>query len=160
MLFKREKETRALNDVASRLGRGEGSMTLIEGPAGIGKTSLLARAESIYRAAGYQVRSARAGVLERQMPYGIVRQLLEPLIERADDDERGRLLGGPARLSLVAFGRTREGRGARSLRADPRPVLAARQSRRSSAVCALGRRRPVGRHGIAPMARLRRAPRT
>ena len=108
MLFEREKETRALNDVASRLGRGEGSMTLIEGPAGIGKTSLLARAESIYRAAGYQVRSARAGVLERQMPYGIVRQLLEPLIERADDDERGRLLGGPARLSLVAFGRTRE----------------------------------------------------
>jgi DNA-binding CsgD family transcriptional regulator len=103
-LLEREEETRALRSVVDRLMSGEGSMVLIEGPAGIGKTSLLREAEAIGRAEGVRVRVARAGRLERRMPYGIARQLLEPVIERASAKERSQFLDGAASLSLVAFG--------------------------------------------------------
>ena len=109
VLLEREKETLALSDVISRLTAGEGSMTLVEGPAGIGKTSLLDHAERIGREADLQVRVARGGVLEHRMPFGIVRQLLEPLVERAGEEERSRILEGTAALSLVAFGPRKTG---------------------------------------------------
>lgn len=47
----------------------------------------------------------RAGELEREMPFGVVRQLVEPVLESAGAKERARLLAGNARLALVALGR-------------------------------------------------------
>ena len=58
---------------------GVGGAVVFEGPAGIGKSSLLAAARTV-AAAEMRVLSARGGELERELPFGIVRQLLEPVV--------------------------------------------------------------------------------
>ena len=77
---------------------GSGGGLVFEGPAGIGKSSLLAAAQA---AAGADLRvlSARGGELERELPFGVVRQLLEPIVAAAGDDERDALLAGAAALA-------------------------------------------------------------
>lgn len=77
---------------------------LVEGPAGIGKTRVLAEAVKSAAEAGFLVREARGGEMEREMPFGVARQLFEPLIERADSEERATWLSGSARHALVALG--------------------------------------------------------
>ena len=103
-LLERERELDAVRDALDRLADGQGSMLLIEGPAGIGKTRLLAAATELGRRQAALVLEARAGQLEREMPFAVARQLLEPPVERADEAERSRLLSGSAALSLIAFG--------------------------------------------------------
>jgi len=56
---------------------GRPRILLVEGDAGIGKTSVLAEAGGLSRSLGCTVLSARGGVLEQTHGYGIVRQLLE-----------------------------------------------------------------------------------
>lgn len=112
LLLEREGELEVLRSALERLTEGDGSTVLIEGPAGIGKTRLLAEAADLAAEAPVLVRTARAGLLEREMPFGVARQLLAPLIERAGEEERSRLLAGSAGLSSVALGRTGPGDGA------------------------------------------------
>ena len=106
VLLERERELAAFEHALDRVAGGSGLLLLVEGPAGIGKTRLLAEATERARARELLVRTARAGELERGMPYGVVRQLLEPVIERSSEDERSRLLAGSAGLALIALGRT------------------------------------------------------
>jgi len=103
-LLEREHELDVVGAALERLVDRQGSMVLIEGPAGIGKTSLLAAATELSRPRSVLALGARAGQLEREMPFGVARQLLEPVIERADAAQRSRLLAGSAALSLTAFG--------------------------------------------------------
>ena len=103
-LLERERELDVVRNALDRLADGQGSMLLIEGPAGIGKTTLLAAAAELGRRESALVLEARAGQLEREMPFGVARQLLEPSVERAEEPERSRLLSGSAALSLIAFG--------------------------------------------------------
>ena len=103
-LLERQGELEVVRDALDRLADGQGSMLLIEGPAGIGKTRLLTAATEHARSRGVPVLEARAGQLEREMPFVVPRELFEPLIERADEAERERLLSGSAVLSLIAFG--------------------------------------------------------
>jgi DNA-binding CsgD family transcriptional regulator len=106
LLLERELELGVVRDALDRLVAGHGSMLLVEGAAGIGKTSLLAAARELVGDRDVLVRLARAGQLEREMPFGVARQLLEALIERAGEPHRSRLLSGSAALSLIAFGHT------------------------------------------------------
>ena len=46
-----------------------------------------------------RVLSARGGDLERELPFGVVRQLLEPVVVACDADERDALLAGAAALA-------------------------------------------------------------
>lgn len=112
-LLERERELKAIERSLNRLAAAIGSLVLIEGPAGIGKTALLTAAADLSSERGLHVRSARGGQLEREMPFGIARQLFEPVIERASDQERDRLFAGSAELALSALGReeTRWGGG-------------------------------------------------
>lgn len=57
---------------------GSGSALLVEGVAGIGKTSLLAHACEQAAEAGMTVRSARAAEFEGGYAWAVVRQLFEP----------------------------------------------------------------------------------
>ena len=70
---------------------------VLEGPAGIGKTALLQACRGRAEGAGFRVLAARGGELERQLGLGIVRQLFEPLLVRADKDERAELPERPLR---------------------------------------------------------------
>ncbi|MBL7498016.1 helix-turn-helix transcriptional regulator [Frankia nepalensis] len=71
---------RAHQDAAAASGR----LVLVEGPAGIGKTSLLAHAADLARSTGDLVLTARADELERQLSLGVVRQLLGPAVDRGN----------------------------------------------------------------------------
>jgi DNA-binding CsgD family transcriptional regulator len=78
---------------------GHGSLVAVEGPAGIGKTSLLAAARELALASGLRVLSARGSELERDFAFGVVRQLFEPVLFAAGDDDRERWFSGAAALA-------------------------------------------------------------
>ncbi len=95
-LLERERELSELADLADRLAAGKSALILVEGVAGIGKTVLLDEARRIAESAGVTVLIGRGGELERDLPYGVVRQLFEPLVRAATGDERRALLAGAA----------------------------------------------------------------
>jgi DNA-binding CsgD family transcriptional regulator len=76
-----------------------GGVLLIEGPAGIGKTSLLEAAAEMAAGLGAAVSQARGGELERNFPFGVARQLLEARVAALPAAERGRVLGGAAQAA-------------------------------------------------------------
>ena len=74
---------------------------MVEGPAGIGKSRLLAATREAAEGAGFRVLAARGSDLERELPFGIVRQLFDPLL--VDPDDRARWLSGPAQSAARVF---------------------------------------------------------
>jgi len=82
---------------------GRGTLLLVQGPAGIGKTSMLRVACAEAPAHGMRTLTARGLPLEQGFSYGIVRQLLEPVRATAAPGEWDALLGGEARLARRAF---------------------------------------------------------
>src|SRR5918998_1218969 len=93
-LLERSDELEVLDGVVQDGLAGGAVLALIEGPAGIGKSRLLARARDQAAAAGYRVLRARGSDLEREYSFGVVRQLFEPLL--ADGEQRDRWLAGSA----------------------------------------------------------------
>jgi len=96
-LLERDRELDAIRDGLSAVRRGEGRCVLVEGPAGIGKTALLAAARGQARSDGYRVLSGAGGELERDFPYGVIRQLLSPVLAKQSEGEK--LLEGAAALA-------------------------------------------------------------
>src|SRR3954447_20320544 len=100
-LLEREAELAAIGELVAGLGDGQGRMALIDGPAGIGKSRLLDAVADSAAAAGARVLRAGGSELERDFPFGLVRQLFEPLL--AEPDARERLLGGSAAPGRPVF---------------------------------------------------------
>ena len=98
LLLEREAQVAALEALTGAARSGGGRFVVIEGSAGIGKTRLLAEARAIAGSAGMRVLAARGGEFEGEFAYGIVRQLIEPLLASASPDLRGKLLSGPAAI--------------------------------------------------------------
>ena len=101
---------------------------LVEGPAGIGKTTLLRAACQRARGRRAQVLTARGLALERDFPYGIVRQLIEPV--RAAAPRRSGPDCWTARPGLrpgCSTGPGPDGRGRHAIRGHARLVLAGRE---------------------------------
>ena len=96
-LVERELELETVERLLASARAGSGGAVVLEGPAGIGKSSLLAAARTA-AAPELRVLSARGGELERELPFGIVRQLLEPVVA-IDPAEREVLLAGAAALA-------------------------------------------------------------
>ena len=103
-LLERESETVVLGEQLGRAVSGNGSLLVVEGPAGIGKTTLLRKAMEMARERGMRVVYGRGGVLERQIEYGVVRQMLEKALVGATDAEREALLAGPAAPAAAVLG--------------------------------------------------------
>ena len=100
-LLEREAEVAALSALIDAARSGDGRLVVIEGAAGIGKTRLLAETRSL--ATGFEVLSARAGELESDFAFGIVRQLFESALAMAPADVRDELLSGAAALAAPLF---------------------------------------------------------
>jgi DNA-binding CsgD family transcriptional regulator len=80
-LLERERELAELDALVLDAKAGEARLALIEGPAGIGKTQLVGELRRRAEAAGLRVLSARGSELEREFPFGVVRQLFEPVLD-------------------------------------------------------------------------------
>ena len=85
-----------------------GAMLVVEGGAGVGKTSLLDWGCSRAAELEQEVLRAHGSELEADFAFGIVRQLFERRLATADPNEQERLLAGPAqsarRLLLAEVG--------------------------------------------------------
>ena len=84
-LLERDAELAVIAGQLAAAREGAGCLLMVEGPAGIGKTRLVRAACDGARASGMAVLTARAGELERGLPYGV-----------AGDDHDTRSLRRPA----------------------------------------------------------------
>jgi DNA-binding CsgD family transcriptional regulator len=75
----RDTELAALARQLAAVRRGSGRVIVVDGPAGIGKSSLLAAVARRADEEGFAVLRARGGPLEQDAPWGVARQLFEPL---------------------------------------------------------------------------------
>ncbi len=92
-----------MREAIAQSGSGAGGLVLIGGPAGIGKTALLRAAAIMAEQAGVRVLKARGSDLEQEFAFGVVRQLFEAPLARADTGERAALLQGAAALASPLF---------------------------------------------------------
>ncbi|MCB5182507.1 ATP-binding protein, partial [Streptomyces antimicrobicus] len=114
-LLEREAELAGVDEALARLTGAApheadtgGGLLALSGPAGLGKTSLLAEVRRRAHAAGCTVLAARGGEQEQSQPFHVARQLVQPhLAANGSQDELRAVLGswyaivGPA-LGLCA----------------------------------------------------------
>src|SRR4051795_11472833 len=103
LMLEREAEMATLEAILAAARDGDGRLVVVEGSAGMGKTRLLAETRKLAEATQFQVFAARAGELEGEFAFGIVRQLFEAPLAAATPDLRAELLGGAAGLSASLF---------------------------------------------------------
>jgi hypothetical protein len=100
-LLERDRELDVLDGLVQDALDARPAVAVVEGPAGIGKTRLLAETREKARAAGFRVVAARGSDLERELPFGVVRQLFEPVL--VDPVRRARWLSGTAAAAARVF---------------------------------------------------------
>ena len=98
-LLERSDELARIESALAEARTGRGTFVVIEGPAGIGKTALLAAARSAAADGGMRVLRSRGTELERDFAFGVVRQLFEPPLAAASASERADLLQATAGLA-------------------------------------------------------------
>ena len=128
--------------------RGRGAAVVLEGPAGIGKTSLVAAARRLAADRGLRSLAARGGELERDFAYGVVRQLFErpwPQRRRAPGSPGWRV---PRRFRRRSWARPNRRAGARAGSPGATPVRG-RSDRRRAARAVLADGEHLGRHAAA-----------
>jgi DNA-binding NarL/FixJ family response regulator len=112
-VLERETELAELDSAFRDAKDRHGRVVVLEGPAGEGKSTLLATACASASDAGLSVLRARGGELEQEFPFGVMRQLFEPVLAGADEARRAVLLDGAASAAARALGLEPE---------DPGPV--------------------------------------
>ena len=103
-LLERKDELARIESALAEARTGRGRFLVVEGPAGIGKTALLAAARTTAAEDGMRVLRSRGTELERDFAYGVVRQLFEPLLVEASELERADLLQGAAGVAAGLLG--------------------------------------------------------
>lgn len=96
-LLERDRESEVIRAALEAVEAGDGRYVMVEGPAGIGKSSLLAIARAEADRRGFRVLSAAGGELERDSPHGIIRQLFAATV--ADRTSMYRWFTGAAELA-------------------------------------------------------------
>src|SRR6201991_4301367 len=95
-LVERDREISLLDELLQEATVGEDRAVLIEGPPGIGKPRLMPEFRRRATAGGALVLNARAGELEREFPFGVVRQLFEAVVS-----DPSALVGAAATAQVV-----------------------------------------------------------
>ena len=125
LLLERDRELERIGGCLERARQGHGGALVVEGPAGIGKTLLLAAGRDLAEREGFRVLRARGAELERGFAFGVVRQLVEPVVVAASGQERTVLLDGPPGLAASLLGLPGLGAGVPTIRpAAPDPSFA------------------------------------
>ena len=102
-LLEREAELAQIGDALGAAAGGAGGVVVIEGAAGIGKSSLMDATAALAEAGGMVVLRARGGIMEKEFALGVVIQLLAPSVEPLAGPERERLFTGAAGLARPLF---------------------------------------------------------
>ena len=103
LLLERDRELERIGGCLRRARQGRGGALVVEGPAGIGKTALLAVARDAAEGEGFRVLRARGAELEREFAFGVVRRV-EPVVAGASEEERSQLLDGPPAVAARLLG--------------------------------------------------------
>jgi DNA-binding CsgD family transcriptional regulator len=103
-LLEREEDLARIESALADARRGVGRFVVVEGPAGIGKTALLAAARTAAAASGMRVLRSRATEMESNFAFGVVRQLFEPPLAEASELERADLLQAAAGVAARRLG--------------------------------------------------------
>jgi DNA-binding CsgD family transcriptional regulator len=101
LLVERAAERGAIEQQLTDARRGTGSVVVLEGPAGKGKSRLLQLAGDVARRQGFRVLGASGTELERHFPFGVAIQLFEPWWLSAGESERAATRGGAAGAAAV-----------------------------------------------------------
>jgi DNA-binding CsgD family transcriptional regulator len=102
-LLERTGELACIDGLLGAARAGCGGVLLITGPAGIGKTALLAAAADRALEGRIRVLAGRGEELEGGFSFGVVRQVFEPVLAGAGGARRDALLAGAARHALIAL---------------------------------------------------------
>jgi DNA-binding CsgD family transcriptional regulator len=103
-LLERNEELAHIESALEDARSGRGRFLVIEGPAGIGKTALLAAARGSATDEGMLVLRSRGTELERDFAFGVVRQLFESPLANASELERAELLQSNAGVAASILG--------------------------------------------------------
>ncbi|MDQ1066201.1 ATP-binding protein [Streptomyces canus] len=120
-LWERDEELAAVVRAIEALGADDsssGSLLMITGEAGFGKTALLAETRRLAEERGCTVWSARGGETLRSVPFNVVRQLLQPALMSLMPQEAREYLGDWYGIAGPALGLTDPG----ERQADPQGV--------------------------------------
>jgi DNA-binding CsgD family transcriptional regulator len=98
-LLEREKELEALGQALRRAADGDGGLVVVQGPAGIGKSSLLAAVAERASQAGFNVLRARGDALVTGSSFAAVRELFWAEVRSVGSSG----FDGAARLALPVF---------------------------------------------------------
>ena len=79
-------------------------LLVVEGPAGIGKSELLAAVRQRARGRGFGLLTGCGSEFEAELAFGVAFQLLEPMVQGASASERRHLLAGGARVGARVLG--------------------------------------------------------
>ena len=102
MLVGRAAELRRLDDLMAGVASGCGSVVVVEGPAGIGKTALLAQGAERARGRGFSVLRGIGAELEREYGFGVARQVFASVVGSSRDSVA--VLEGAAGLAAAPLG--------------------------------------------------------
>jgi len=122
-LLERDPEVQIIEAALDAAAAGDGRLVLVEAPAGLGKSTLLAAARARADELGFEVLAARGRELEREFPFGVARQLFEARVRGAHAAERRRLLEGSAALSAELLGLEPQAGAPRPDEGSPYPLL-------------------------------------
>jgi predicted ATPase len=103
-LLERNEELARIESALAEARTGRGRFLVIEGPAGIGKTALLAAARTEAAEGGLRVLRSRTTEMETNFAFGVVRQLFEPPLAEASELERAELLQAAAGVAAGLLG--------------------------------------------------------
>ncbi|MFE9776097.1 ATP-binding protein [Streptomyces sp. NPDC005931] len=120
-LWERDAEVAAIEQAVDTLcadRSSPGSLLVLRGEAGLGKTTLLAEARRIAEQRGCTVWSARGGETLRSVPFNVVRQLLQPALVPMLPEEAREYLGDWYDIAGPALGIAEPG----ERQADPQGV--------------------------------------
>ena len=104
LLLERDSELALLDAGVSMAQAGSGGVVVVRGPAGIGKSRILAAVSEHAGGEPTLVLRARGGELERDFAFGVARQLFEPVLSGLGPGELDAVLDGAAALAAPAVG--------------------------------------------------------